>query len=64
MEESEAYRGLERFRSVDATGDPEMLRAFLDRVDRIHDVAARRERSYELLGVAAGDRVVYVGCGG
>ncbi|MEU7938814.1 methyltransferase domain-containing protein [Microbispora bryophytorum] len=39
------------------------LIALLDRVDRHPGQAALRARSYELLGLAAGSRVVDVGCG-
>ncbi|MFF5761612.1 methyltransferase domain-containing protein [Streptomyces tanashiensis] len=40
------------------------LLAVLDAVDRAPGAAALRARSYELLGVAAGTRLIDVGCGG
>jgi SAM-dependent methyltransferase len=55
--------GLERFDSVDETGDGATFVAFLDHVDALPDVAARRERMAELLGAGPGQAVVDVGCG-
>lgn len=57
------FAGLQRFAAVDDSGEPAMFATFLDRVDRIADVQLRRRRSYELLGVRAGARLVDVGCG-
>ena len=54
------FERLERFDDVDATGEQERFAAFLDLVDGIADVVARRRRSYTLLG---GGPVVDVGCG-
>ncbi|WP_306300582.1 methyltransferase domain-containing protein [Streptomyces sp. NRRL B-24572] len=43
---------------------PSSLLAVLDAVDRAPGAAALRARSYDLLGVAAGTRLLDVGCGG
>ncbi len=57
------FRRLEQFDAVDASGEAKMFQVFLDRVDVIPDVVARRARSYQLLGLAAGRRFADVGCG-
>ena len=49
--------------ALDTFGQMNPLIAFLDRMDRRPDVIARRRRSYELLGLRAGAKVVDVGCG-
>lgn len=45
----------------DAATNP--LLVFLDRVERLPDVVARRRRSYELLQIEKGSHVADVGCG-
>jgi ubiquinone/menaquinone biosynthesis C-methylase UbiE len=60
---SESYSGLERFDDVDATGEEAMFVGFLERIEQLPDVVARRRRSYELLALRAGDLVADVGCG-
>jgi ubiquinone/menaquinone biosynthesis C-methylase UbiE len=57
------YSGLERFAEVDATGEEALFISFLERVEQLPDVIARRRRSYELLAFGRGDRVADVGCG-
>lgn len=49
-----------RDEAVDPTGG---LLTFLDRYERLPDAVARRRRSYELLDLRPGARVVDVGCG-
>lgn len=46
-----------------AIGDGNPLLVFFDRMERLPDVIARRQRSYELLGLRPGARVADVGCG-
>lgn len=60
---SEDFAGLERFDDVDATGEAEMFVRFLERIEQVPDVVARRRRSYELLEVGPGDAVADVGSG-
>ncbi len=60
---SDSYSGLERFDDVDATGDEAMFVGFLERIEQLPDVVARRRRSYELLALRPGDSVADVGCG-
>lgn len=60
---SSAFDDLHRFDSVDATGDAARFVRFLERVDAQPHVQVRRRRSYDLLWLTAGDRVVDVGCG-
>jgi len=57
------YEGLERFADIDSTGEEAMFVDFLERIDQLPDVVARRHRSYELLDVVDGERVADVGCG-
>jgi SAM-dependent methyltransferase len=57
------YAGLERFADVDSTGEEAMFVGFLERIEQLPDVVARRHRSYELLAFGAGERVADVGCG-
>jgi ubiquinone/menaquinone biosynthesis C-methylase UbiE len=52
-----------RFSDVDATNEAEQFVAFLERIERFPQAMELRERSYKLLDVHAGDRVVDVGCG-
>jgi len=60
---AEEYSRLERFAEVDATGEEAVFIDFLDRVEQLPDVIARRQRSYELLSLRSGDLVADVGCG-
>ncbi len=60
---SESYSGLKRFDDVDATGEEAMFVGFLERIEQLPDVVARRRRSYELLAFRPGDLVADVGCG-
>ena len=60
---ADEYAGLERFADVDATGEEAMFVEFLERVEQLPDIVARRQRSYELLALATGERVADVGCG-
>jgi ubiquinone/menaquinone biosynthesis C-methylase UbiE len=57
------YEGLERFADIDSTGEEAMFVDFLEQIDQLPDVVARRHRSYELLEVVDGERVADVGCG-
>ncbi len=57
------YSRLQRFDDVDATGDEAMFVGFLERIEQLPDVVARRRRSYELLALQPHDRVADVGCG-
>jgi ubiquinone/menaquinone biosynthesis C-methylase UbiE len=57
------FARLERFADVDATDEAPMFQAFLDRVEQLAAVSARRQRSYVLAQVAPGDQVIDVGCG-
>jgi ubiquinone/menaquinone biosynthesis C-methylase UbiE len=57
------YAGLERFADVDSTGEEAMFVGFLERVEQLPDVVARRQRSYELLAFGDGERVADIGCG-
>jgi ubiquinone/menaquinone biosynthesis C-methylase UbiE len=60
---ADEYTGLERFAEVDATGEEDVFVSFLERVEQLPDIVARRQRSYELLALQQGDAVVDVGCG-
>lgn len=60
---SNDYSGLHRFEDVDATAEEAMFVRFLERIEQLPDVVARRRRSYELLALRPGDRVADVGCG-
>lgn len=57
------FTGLERFDAVDASGEAEMFARFLEQIESIPEVIARRRRSYELLALGEGDAVADVGCG-
>ena len=57
------YSGLDRFDRVNATGTTGTLLEFLDRVEGLADVRARRHSSYERLGLRPGMAVGEVGCG-
>jgi ubiquinone/menaquinone biosynthesis C-methylase UbiE len=62
-DEQTGYIGLNRFDQVDATGEAEKYIAFLDRVDGLPEVIARRRRSFELLAVGPGMFAAEIGCG-
>lgn len=49
--------------ALDVAAQHDPILAFLDRIERRPDFAARRRRSYELLGLRAGSRVADIGCG-
>ena len=55
---------LAQFGDVEATGQAEDFLTSLDMCDRLPQIFAIRERSYELLAAGTGDPVVDVGCGG
>jgi ubiquinone/menaquinone biosynthesis C-methylase UbiE len=63
MADQSSYERLERFSNVDASQAQAMFFAFLDRVEQIPDVVARRHRTYGLLGLQPGWLVADVGCG-
>lgn len=48
---------------IDAAAEQNPILAFLDRIERRPDFAARRRRSYELLHLQPGSRVADIGCG-
>lgn len=60
---ADEFSRLERFDDVDATGDEQMFIRFLETVEAQPNVAALRERSYDLLRLAPGARVADVGSG-
>jgi SAM-dependent methyltransferase len=60
---TDGYEGLERFADVDSTGEEAMFVSFLERIEQLPDVVARRHRSYELLDNGDGELVADVGCG-
>lgn len=62
-DEQSGYSGLNRFDEVDATGEAEKFIAFLDRVEALPDVIARRQRSYAQLDLQPGTFVAEIGCG-
>jgi ubiquinone/menaquinone biosynthesis C-methylase UbiE len=62
-DEQSGYSGLNRFDEVDATGEAEKFIAFLDRVEALPDVVARRQRSYAQLELQPGTFVAEIGCG-
>jgi ubiquinone/menaquinone biosynthesis C-methylase UbiE len=62
-DEQSGYSRLNRFDTVDATGEAEKFIAFLDRVEALPEVIARRRRSYELLALEPGMFVAEIGCG-
>jgi ubiquinone/menaquinone biosynthesis C-methylase UbiE len=51
------------FASIDDSGDPQALRRYLDAVRAIPSVLGAKRKSFELLDVEGGDRVLDVGCG-
>lgn len=59
----ETFGRLDDFDRVDESEHTQNLIAFLAWADAKPDVVARRRRSYELLGIRAGERVADVGCG-
>jgi len=63
MQEAGDYRRLDRFDAVEATGEAELFQTFLEQVDRIADVSARRRRSFALVGARPGSHLADVGCG-
>lgn len=62
-DEQSGYSGLNQFDKVDATGEAEKFIAFLDRVEALPEVIARRHRSYERLALQPGMFVAEIGCG-
>jgi hypothetical protein len=54
---TDGYEGLERFADVDSTGEEAMFVSFLERIEQLSDVVARRHRSYELLDNSDGELV-------
>jgi len=63
VSERSDFSGLEQFDRVDATGEGEKYKRFLDLVERRPDVVVRRQRSYELLDAGPAKTIVDVGCG-
>lgn len=63
MDERQAFETLHRFDRVDEADDRAEFVRFLELIDSLPDVRIRRQRSYSLLGVQAGSRIVDVGCG-
>ena len=57
------YSGVNRFDRVDATGEADKHLAYLDRVEAIPGVVARRRRSYDRLALRPGMAVAEIGCG-
>lgn len=60
---TDRFTDLHQFRDVDATEDAARFIAFLEWTDTRPDVPARRARTYGLLRIAPGARVLDVGCG-
>jgi ubiquinone/menaquinone biosynthesis C-methylase UbiE len=60
---ADGYEGLQRFADVDSTGEEAMFVSFLERIEQLPDLVARRHRSYELLDNGDGELVADVGCG-
>lgn len=54
---------LGRFSDVDAASEAAQLVAFIEHAEKMHPIPQLRERSYQLLDVHPGQRVVDVGCG-
>lgn len=52
-----------RYRDVDRAPDPGALVGYVDRVARMETFRAYKERSFDLLGIAEGSRILDVGCG-
>ena len=63
MGEAPDLAGVSRFDRVDASGEAEKFRLFLDHLEQRPEFVDRRRRSYELLAFAADATVVDVGCG-
>jgi len=57
------YSGVNRFDQVDATGEADKHLEYLDRVEALPGVVARRRRSYERLALRPGMTVAEIGCG-
>jgi SAM-dependent methyltransferase len=60
---TDPFSDLHQFSDVDATSDAARFIAFLEWTDTRSDIQQRRARSYDLLGVAPGGRIVDVGSG-
>jgi ubiquinone/menaquinone biosynthesis C-methylase UbiE len=62
-DQQKGYRGVNRFDQVDATGEAGKHLEYLDRVEAIPGVVARRRRSYDRLELRPGMTVADIGCG-
>ncbi len=58
-----SHSGVNRFDQVDATGEADRHLEYLDRVEALPGVEARRRRSYDLLALRPGMVVAEIGCG-
>lgn len=57
------HEDLMNFDRIDETGNPADFIAFLEAVSRNDDIMAMKRRTYELLALKAGQRILEVGCG-
>jgi len=62
-EQTRDYKDLGRFDKVDATKEAQMFLSFLDHVEAIADVRARRQRSIDLIEPRPGMSIAEIGCG-
>ena len=62
-DQQSGYSSVHRFDRVDASGEPNKLLEFLDRVEGMPQTVSRRRRAHDLLALRPGMTVAEIGCG-